>query len=96
MLKATHFEDLVVEHEHDGAGQEEGEDGGDDDEGGAEELAALLELILLANVVVDEHDGDADHGRGQPDADDGRNYSASALVLHVSDGASHSNVSVVR
>jgi hypothetical protein len=86
----TYLEDVVVEENHDDAGDIEGGQGGVDDEVAVVEEAEVL--AAFGRVVQAEHDGAADSSGDDPDQSDGQAHSTAVLVLGVLYGLRHCDV----
>jgi len=90
--QGTHLEDVVVEENHDDAGDIERGQGGIYDE-----VAVVEETMVVAafgGVVKAEYDGAAYSSGDDPDEDDGQPHSAVILVFGVLYGLRHCDVPV--
>jgi len=88
----THLEDVVVEENHDDAGDIEGGQGGIYDE-----VAVVEEALVVAavgGVVQAEYDGAAYSSGDDPHEDDGQPHAAVILVFGVLYGLRHCDVPV--
>jgi hypothetical protein len=88
--QGTHLEDVVVEENHDDAGDVERGEGGIDDEVAVVEEAEIV--LAVGGVVQAEYDGAAYSGGDDPDEDDGQPHAAVVLVFGVFYGLRHCDV----